>query len=73
MDQELANLHQERDELERSNQTLMNEFTMMNHKYVRKSCVALLFCLAGREGNNQFCNVMPSFKMFNVFPLSLSY
>jgi len=39
MDQELANLHQERDELERSNQTLMNEFTMMNHKYVRKSCL----------------------------------
>ncbi|GJJ78666.1 hypothetical protein EMPS_11025 [Entomortierella parvispora] len=33
MDQELANLHQERDELERSNQNLMNEFTMMNHKY----------------------------------------
>ncbi|KAG0056144.1 hypothetical protein BGZ83_006239 [Gryganskiella cystojenkinii] len=32
-DQELANVQQERDELERSNQNLMNEFTIMNHKY----------------------------------------
>ena len=34
MDQELAQLHQERDELERGNQNLKTEFATMNRKYV---------------------------------------
>ncbi|KAF9430536.1 hypothetical protein BGZ94_006331 [Podila epigama] len=33
MDQELAQLHQERDELERGNQSLVAEFSIMNRKY----------------------------------------
>lgn len=37
MDQELAQLHQERDELERGNQNLMQELGNMNSKYVRPS------------------------------------
>lgn len=35
VDQELAQLHQSRDELERGNQSLMQELANMNRKYVR--------------------------------------
>lgn len=35
MNQELAQLLQERNELERGNQSLVSEFSIMNRKYVR--------------------------------------
>lgn len=64
MDQELAQLHQERDELERGNQNLKTEFATMNRKYV--SClfwIPVCIPMLRSASNWQLCRDPQSIRM----------